>query len=77
MDVVDPHADSDELEHEYGYRLNEVSGRYDAILVAVNHTEYVTLDATFFTDKLNPGGLVVDLKGIFRNKLGTLNYWSL
>lgn len=77
VDVVDPHADSDELEHEYGYRLNEISGRYDAIIVAVNHKEYLTLDANFFQAKLNPGGLLVDLKGIFRNKLGEINYWSL
>ena len=41
VDVADPHADSDEVKHEYGYELvKEMKGPYDAIIVAVNHTEY-------------------------------------
>ncbi len=78
VDVVDPHADHDELMHEYGYGLStEISTGYDAVIVAVNHKEYTTFNTEYFNSILEPNGLVVDLKGIYRNKLGDINYWSL
>ncbi len=37
--VTDPHADSDELEHEYGFGLTEkLAEDYDAVIVAVPHS---------------------------------------
>jgi UDP-N-acetyl-D-galactosamine dehydrogenase len=78
VDVVDPHADSEELEHEYGYKLTpEVSKGYDAVIVAVNHKEYTILDENYFQSIMNPGALLVDLKGIFRSKFPNIKYWSL
>jgi UDP-N-acetyl-D-galactosamine dehydrogenase len=78
VDVVDPHADSEELEHEYGYKLTpEVSKGYDAVIVAVNHKEYTILDENYFQSIMNPGSLLVDLKGIFRGKFPNIKYWSL
>jgi UDP-N-acetyl-D-galactosamine dehydrogenase len=78
VDVVDPHADSEELEHEYGYKLTpEVSKGYDAVIVAVNHKEYTILDENYFQSIMNPGALLVDLKGIFRGKFPNIKYWSL
>ena len=78
VDVIDPHADSDELEHEYGYRLAaEVGSGYDAIIVAVNHKEYMGLQEDYFASKMTEHGLVVDLKGIYRKQFKQLAYWSL
>lgn len=78
VDVIDPHADSDELDHEYGYRLaQEVGSGYDAIIVAVNHKEYMGLNEDYFASKMTAQGLVVDLKGIYRNQFKQLAYWSL
>ncbi|MBK7754379.1 MAG: nucleotide sugar dehydrogenase [Flavobacteriales bacterium] len=78
VDVTDPHADAAEVEHEYGYKLApEMKGPYDAIIVAVNHTEYANKDEAWFKSMLKPKGLVVDLKGVFRKKIKALNYWSL
>lgn len=78
VDVIDPHADSDELEHEYGYRLTaEVGSGYDAIIVAVNHKEYMGLQEDYFASKMTEHGLVVDLKGIYRKQFKQLAYWSL
>ena len=78
VDVIDPHADSDELEHEYGYRLTaEVGNGYDAIIVAVNHKEYMGLQEDYFASKMTEHGLVVDLKGIYRKQFKQLAYWSL
>lgn len=77
VDVIDPHADSDELMHEYGYGLSEISSGYHAVIVAVNHTEYMNLDVEYFKKLTVEGALIVDLKGIYRSKLPGMNYWSL
>jgi len=78
VDVVDPHADHEELMHEYGYGLSaEIGQGYDAIIVAVNHKEYMEFDSAYFQSISAPNALLVDLKGIFRNKIQGLQYWSL
>lgn len=79
VDLVDPHADSDEMMHEYGIGLTENPGnQYDAIIVAVNHQEYKTLSEADFKKYLkNETGVFVDVKGIFKNKINDLEYWSL
>jgi len=78
VDVTDPHADAAEVEHEYGYKLApEMKGPYDAIIVAVNHTEYANKDEAWFKSMLKPKGVLVDLKGVFRKKIKDLTYWSL
>ena len=78
VDVTDPHADGTEVRHEYGYELaREPSGLYDAVIVAVNHAEYAGHDEKAFRALLKPKGVLVDLKGVFRNKVKELRYWSL
>ncbi len=78
VDVVDPHADSEELQHEYGFGLTEkLSGKYDAVIIAVPHEPYTLLDETYFASITNEGALIADLKGIYRNKINTREYWSL
>jgi UDP-N-acetyl-D-galactosamine dehydrogenase len=79
VDLIDPHADSDEMMHEYGIGLTESPGnQYDAIIVAVNHQEYKTLSEADFKKYLkNETGVFVDVKGIFKNKINDLEYWSL
>lgn len=78
VDVIDPHANSAELEHEYGFKLAaEPTGKYDAILLAVSHNEYAQLPNEFFTDFSKEVGLIADLKGILRNRISYRHYWSL
>jgi UDP-N-acetyl-D-galactosamine dehydrogenase len=79
VDLIDPHADSNEMMHEYGIGLTENPGnQYDAIIVAVNHQEYKTLSEADFKKYLkNETGVFVDVKGIFKNKINDLEYWSL
>lgn len=78
VDVTDPHADSDQVKHEYGYELsNGMKGPYDAIIVAVNHKEYANNDEAWFKAHLKPKGILVDLKGTYRDKIKGLTYWSL
>ena len=78
VDVVDPHADSGELAHEYGFGLREEAGRdYDAVIVAVNHAAYKDMEEAQFEALLRPGAMLVDVKGTYRNKINNINYWSL
>lgn len=78
VEVVDPHASSEEFMHEYGVELtNEKANNYDAVVVAVNHKEYVALDESYFKSILSENGILVDIKGIYRNKIKNLSYWSL
>ena len=78
VEVVDPHANSNELKGEYGFELVEkATGVYNAIVVAVNHEEYVQLKEQDYNAMLSANGLLVDLKGIYRNKIKDLNYWTL
>jgi UDP-N-acetyl-D-glucosamine/UDP-N-acetyl-D-galactosamine dehydrogenase len=78
VDLVDPHASSDEMVHEYGIGLVDIGKDYDAIIVAVNHKEYRALDEAYFQSLLKDGkGVFVDLKGIYKGKIKSLEYWSL
>lgn len=78
VDVVDPHADNEELHHEYGFTLcKEVGKNYSAVIVAVNHTPYSDMDEYYFKSILKEKGVLVDLKGIYRNKIQDITYWTL
>lgn len=79
VDLVDPHASSEEMEHEYDVALTPVIGtEYDAIIVAVNHAEYKKLTEDDFKAMLKDDkGVFVDVKGMFKSKIHDLEYWSL
>lgn len=77
VEIVDPHADSDELKHEYGFGLNKLGKGYDGVIVAVNHKEYKSLDEKYFNSVLSKKGILVDVKGMYKGKIKNLTYWSL
>ncbi|MBC9812945.1 nucleotide sugar dehydrogenase [Crocinitomicaceae bacterium CZZ-1] len=79
VDLVDPHASSDEMQHEYGVGLvSTPTNDYDAIIVAVNHKEYTALTEADFRALLKDDqGIFVDVKGIFKGKIKQIEYWSL
>ncbi len=78
VDVTDPYADPEEVKEVYGFELKEKNGtNYDAVIVAVSHSEYAELHESYFIDLLNPKGLIVDIKGVYRGKIKKLDYWSL
>lgn len=78
VDVADPHADSDELQHEYGFGLTQTIGNdYDAVIITVPHNDYKVLGNDYFASITKPKGLIADLKGIYRGKVNDRNYWSL
>ena len=77
VDVVDPHADSEELKHEYGFGLVDKIGKdYDAVIVTVCHEPYADLGDSYFSSITKPNAIIADLKGIYRGKVTSRNYWS-
>ncbi|MFN8299033.1 MAG: nucleotide sugar dehydrogenase [Chitinophagales bacterium] len=77
-EVTDPYADAEEFHEEYDIHLNKEYGTdYDAVIVAVNHDQFSTLDDAFFGKILKKDGIVVDVKGDLRNKVKAFTYWSL
>jgi UDP-N-acetyl-D-glucosamine/UDP-N-acetyl-D-galactosamine dehydrogenase len=78
VDVIDPGASSHEVKEEYGLDIAEKpSGKYDAVILAVSHKEYMKLEEPYFASLLNSDGIVVDVKGVLRGKIKNHTYWSL
>jgi UDP-N-acetyl-D-galactosamine dehydrogenase len=78
VDVIDPGAGKHEVKEEYGIDMKDnASGKYDAVILAVSHKEYLKLGESFFTPLLNKDGIIVDVKGVLRGKIKNHSYWSL
>jgi UDP-N-acetyl-D-galactosamine dehydrogenase len=77
VDVVDPHADHDELLHEYGFGLTkEIANDYDAVIVTVCHEPYAEFDDSYFASITKPDAIIADLKGTYRGRVNSRTYWS-
>lgn len=64
VDVYDPHANHKEVLEEYGVKmLHKIEEKYDAIVLAVSHAEFITINLAElkFSDK----SVIFDIKGFF------------
>ncbi|HLW06647.1 MAG TPA: UDP binding domain-containing protein, partial [Marinilabiliaceae bacterium] len=78
VDVVDPFASSKDLHDEYGFGLiDQPKNKYQAVIVAVNHKPYLDLKEEDFKKLLAKNGLFIDVKGVFRDRIKNITYWSL
>jgi len=78
VDVIDPGASAHEVKEEYGLELKEKPyGKYDAVILAVSHKQYIGLEEDYFTPLLNRDGIIIDIKGTLRGKINKHTYWSL
>ncbi len=78
VEVVDPYADPKEVKNEYGFELIEkIANNYEAIIIAVNHREYLNLNEDYFKSITNESAVLVDIKGIYKGKIKDMVYWSL
>ena len=77
--VHDPLADPREAMEEYGLALDEqaLDRRYDLVVLAVAHREYLELGAEGMRARLNPGGLFADLQDAFGLRGENGWYWRL
>ncbi len=77
VEVHDPYANSEELNHEYGFGLIKDIGKdYDAVIIAVCHEPYAAYNDAYFSSITKPHALIADLKGSFRKQVKTRQYWS-
>jgi len=75
--VHDPLVDPAEARSEYGIELcGELPNSIDCVVGCVAHTPYYEFP---FTDVLREGGLIADLKGIWRESevVKSFRYWTL
>jgi UDP-N-acetyl-D-galactosamine dehydrogenase len=78
VDVVDPYADAYEVKEEYQFELCEkAEGKYDALILAVSHEEYMNQPKAYFAQFMKEDGIFVDIKGLYRAFKNEFNYWSL
>ena len=78
VDFVDPHADAADVKHEYGLKISPaIETGYDAIVLAVAHHDYKNFTEDYLLSISNEHAMFADLKGIYRNKITKLKYWSL
>lgn len=79
VECIDPFADAKEFEHEYNLKLDEkATGTYDAVVLAVSHTEYMSKGTELVSNLLDKQGIFIDIKGIYRkNTTSFPSYWSL
>ena len=82
VDVHDTLADAGEARHEYDVTLMDNLGGasgYDAVIGAVSHDAYTRFRDGDFSRLVKPGGLVADVKGMWRKTAlpAGLERWSL
>lgn len=79
--VTDPLANSNEAEQEFGIAVQRdlPSGSFDAVIGAVAHSDYASLDTVRLGALVLDGGIIADVKGMWRNLQlpATLRRWQL
>lgn len=78
--VADPHVDAREMKEEYDLTLSPIDAmdKLDVLILAVAHDEYRTDIGTHLA-RLKPGGLLVDIKSLYRPSdiPQGYQYWAL
>jgi UDP-N-acetyl-D-galactosamine dehydrogenase len=78
VDVIDSFAEAKEVLEEYKFELStSLRNDYDAIILAVSHNEYKEKTEEYFQSISKKDAIFADLKGLYRNKIKNLKYWSL
>jgi UDP-N-acetyl-D-galactosamine dehydrogenase len=78
--VIDPYADSDEVQRTYGLSVSKDPGdeAYDAVILAVGHDEYSAKSATDLMQLMNGQPILFDLKGVIvKENQPRLVHWRL
>lgn len=75
VDIHDPYARPEDVQHEYGISILSnlpASPVYDAVALLVSHDLYKDLPPESVQGMLKRGGLVYDMKGLWRHVAGEL-----
>jgi UDP-N-acetyl-D-galactosamine dehydrogenase len=77
VDISDPYADPAAVLQKYNIVLSEkVNQKYDAVIIAVGHSSYLSLTEDYFCSITHSNALIADLKGLYRG-MRKRAYWSL
>ncbi len=80
--LTDPFANPAQVEKESGYQLsenpldNKSPEKFDTIVLAVSHANYLKYPESQFKTVMSSNGLFADIKGVYREKITKLSYWS-
>lgn len=78
VELIDPLVDTQQLERVAGLTLtSQIKGRYQVIIVAVNHTAYKELGESYFCNSTSETALVIDLTGAFKGVIHNRKYWTI
>ena len=79
IDCYDPRVNQAELEREYNLKMNKPKGKYDCVIVAVAHKEFINLNEENILKLINDNSYIIDIKGIWNKKISSKlkNYWCL
>ena len=79
IDCYDPRVDQAELEREYNLKMNKPKGKYDCVIVAVAHKEFIKMNEKNILRLVNDNSYIIDIKGIWNKKISSKlkNYWCL
>jgi UDP-N-acetyl-D-glucosamine/UDP-N-acetyl-D-galactosamine dehydrogenase len=79
--ITDPVADAKEAAHEYGLELIPLAEMtdLDAVILAVNHKQYLEMGAPKLLSAVKRGGVFIDVKSAIDPKdlPAGIRYWSL
>lgn len=79
VDIVDPYAAPDKVREMYGLELcDRPHPPYDLIIVTVAHDCYAELDEDYFRSLARSSeSLLVDVRRLYKGRIGSLQYFSL
>lgn len=67
VDIYDPHADIGEVKDEFNIKMiNKIDKKYELIILAVSHTNFLNLDFKNFSKKIS---VIFDLKSVLDKKI--------
>lgn len=76
--ITDPNASPNEVAREYKLSLiDKLSDDYDAVIVAVNHKEYLSLEESYFQSIMGKNPILMDIKSIYQPTNKDMVYWRL
>jgi len=76
--ITDPFASPNQVAREYKLTMvDAISDDYDAVIVAVSHDEYKSLDVNYYKGIMKDNPILMDLKSIYDFNDNELEYWTL
>ncbi|TAJ51873.1 MAG: nucleotide sugar dehydrogenase [Chitinophagaceae bacterium] len=67
IDVFDPHADKKEVHEEYGIQLVDAPDKYEVVILAVSHNEFLSMNINDLKKSLN--AIIFDIKSCLNRQL--------